>query len=117
MSKERNNLKAGLFILISIGLIVTVILSIKGIERIFTPEQVRTVSFRLSDDLGGLAVGDEVRVGGFKVGVVKDIEIREDAPETAPATRPTSAPSTQSAPASPARLIVTFTMPERYEVR
>ena len=117
MSKERNNLKAGSFILISIGLIVTVILSIKGIERIFTPEQVRTVSFRLSDDLGGLQVGDEVRVGGFKVGVVKDIEIREGVSETSPATRPTSAPSTQAAPASLARLLVTFTMPERYELR
>src|SRR5688572_18015697 len=106
MTNERNHFKAGLFILLSIGLIVTVILSIKGIKRIVTPEQERTVSFRLSDDLGGLQVGDEVRLGGYKVGVVKGIEVREDVREAAAAeTRPTtSAASTQ--PASTARLVV-----------
>jgi ABC-type transporter Mla subunit MlaD len=120
MSKERNNIKAGLFILVSIGLIVTVILSIKGIKRLFTPEQERTVTFRLSDDLGGLQVGDEVRLGGFKVGVVKDIEVRENIgdPAAPAATRPASGPKPATAPAeSQARLVVTFTIPARYDLR
>jgi ABC-type transporter Mla subunit MlaD len=120
MAKERNNIKAGIFILVSIALIVTVILSITGIQRIFMPEQDRTVSFRLSDDLGGLQVGDEVRVGGFKVGVVKAIEIRDNVTEAAPTV---AAATTKPAPAASAaraadktRLLVTFTLPTRYEI-
>lgn len=139
MTKERNHIKAGAFILISAGLIVAVIFSIRGIGQLFAPHQRRTVSFRLSDDLGGLQVGDEVRLGGFKVGVVEGIEVRGDVREVAlasdagksdpasagGATRPTSgpadaAPVTQSAPAPAAdanRLLVTFTLPREYELR
>jgi ABC-type transporter Mla subunit MlaD len=112
MAKERNNLKAGIFILVSIALIVTVILSITGIERIFSPEQNRRVSFRLSDDLGGLQVGDEVRLGGFKVGVVKAIQVRDDVKEVASKSAPTTAP----AKTDKTRLLVTFTVPTRYEL-
>src|SRR5688500_9015965 len=83
MAKERNNIKAGAFILISAALITAVIFSIKGFGQLFAPEQRRTVSFRLTDDLGGLQVGDEVRLGGFKVGVVEGIEVRGDVREVA----------------------------------
>jgi ABC-type transporter Mla subunit MlaD len=115
MSKDRNHFIAGLFILVSIGLIVTVILSIKGISRIFTPRQERAVSFRLTDDLGGLQVGDEVRLGGFKVGVVKNIEFRNDVNEVkvSATTLPTSVPAAEDK----MRLLVTFTMPSQYELR
>src|SRR3954469_25931494 len=117
MTKERNNLKAGIFILASIVMIVTVILSIKGIGRIFSPDQERTVSFRLSDDLGGLRVGDEVRLGGFKVGVVKDIDVRRDGGEgggPAPdaATTQPGEPATTQAADDPTRLVVRFTLPK-----
>jgi ABC-type transporter Mla subunit MlaD len=113
MSKERNNFKAGLFILISIALIVTVLVSIHGIERLITPEQERVVSFRLSDDIGGLNVGDEVRLGGYKIGVVKSIEFRP----AGQATRaPTSAPTTSPARDDSPRLLVTFTFPTRYTI-
>src|SRR4051812_42921399 len=126
-ANHRNNLKAGIFILVSIGLIVTVILSITGLQRFIMPEQDRTVSFRLSDDLGGLRVGDEVRLGGFKVGVVKRIEVRNDVkeatPVSQPATAPTTAPTTTAAaaPTTPTRpdttrLLVTFTLPRTYEL-
>jgi ABC-type transporter Mla subunit MlaD len=107
MTKQRNSFKAGLFILVSIALIVTVILSIKGIGRIFAPQQERSVSFKLTDDIGGLQVGDEVRLGGFKVGVVKDIEVRSDAAGATTTTKP-SADSTQ--------LIVKFSLPGKYEL-
>src|SRR4051794_35189328 len=93
MAKQRNNLKAGIFILVSISLIVTIILSITGLQRFIMPEQERTVSFRLTDDLGGLRVGDEVRLGGFKVGTVRDIEVRNDVKETRPAEPATTAPA------------------------
>src|SRR3954451_19781071 len=99
MAKQRNNLKAGIFILVSVALIVTIILSITGLQRFIMPEQERTVSFRLSDDLGGLRVGDEVRLGGFKVGTVRDIEVRNDVKEARPAqpATTTSAPTTTPA--------------------
>jgi ABC-type transporter Mla subunit MlaD len=73
---ERSQLKAGLFIIISILLIFGVIIAIKGIKTVFTPIDERHVRFSLSDDVGGLRIGDDVRIGGFKVGVVKDIELQ-----------------------------------------
>jgi ABC-type transporter Mla subunit MlaD len=122
MAKERNNLKAGIFILVSIGLIVTIILSISGIDRLFSPEQERSVSFRLSDDLGGLQVGDEVRIGGFKVGAVESIQLRHDVKEVAgagaPAATAATAPTTNPGePADRSRMLVTVTLPKRYEIR
>ena len=139
MAKERNNVKAGAFILVSAALIVTVIFSIRGVGQLFAPHQRRTVSFRLSDDLGGLRVGGEVRLGGFKVGVVQGISVRNDVREVAllpeagasdvtadegAATRPASGPAPGAATpaadpagADPSRLLVTFTLPAEYEVR
>jgi ABC-type transporter Mla subunit MlaD len=75
MAKERNAFKAGLFIVISIGLIIGIVVGIKGIGVQQT--QNATVRFKLTDDIGGLSRGDEVRVGGAKVGVVKDVEITQ----------------------------------------
>src|SRR5262245_33178815 len=75
MAKERNALIAGLFILVSIGLIIGIIVGIKGIGVQQT--QTAMVRFKLTDDIGGLSRGDDVRVGGAKVGVVKDVEIAQ----------------------------------------
>lgn len=69
--KGRNELKAGTFILIAFVLAVTVIAWIHGAS--VGPTQVRTVAFKLTDDLGGLQIGDELRLGGYKIGIVRDI--------------------------------------------
>lgn len=74
MKKDRNALLAGTFIVVSAILVVGIIVGIKDFGRFAEPSRVRTVRFKLSDDLGGLRVGDELRVGGFKVGSVKSIE-------------------------------------------
>src|SRR5882724_628182 len=74
MNKQRNAFKAGLFILISIALIVAVIVAIEGIDALTEPVQRRTVTFRLADNLSGLDKGDDVRVGGVKVGKVSHIQ-------------------------------------------
>src|SRR6188472_2522447 len=95
MSKERNAFKAGIFIVISIALIVGVIVGIKGVGEFLEPNQVRVAKFKLTDDLGGLRVGDDVRVGGVKVGIVRSIEIDSD----------------QS------NLIVMFQIPERLKIK
>ncbi|MGH7177422.1 MAG: MlaD family protein [Tepidisphaeraceae bacterium] len=78
MSSERNALKAGLFIVTSVALILAVIVGIKGIGRFLEPMERHLVRFKLSDDIGGLAVGDDVRIGGAKVGTVRDIDIQTE---------------------------------------
>jgi ABC-type transporter Mla subunit MlaD len=71
MKTGRNELKAGAFIIICFALAVMVIVWIKGAN--VGPSQTRTISFKLSDDLGGLQVGDDLRLGGYKVGIIRDI--------------------------------------------
>lgn len=118
MVKERNDLKAGVFIIISIALIMTIVLSIKGLGRFFDPSNRRTVSFKLADDLSGLRVGDEVRLGGFKIGTIQDIDVIRVSPRdvSPPATRPSSQPAT--APADDLlRIVVHFAIPRKYELR
>lgn len=74
MSNQRNATKAGLFIVVSVLLAVGVVIAIEGGGRFAEAGQTRAVRFKFSDDLGGLRVGDEVRLGGFKVGTVRSIE-------------------------------------------
>jgi ABC-type transporter Mla subunit MlaD len=97
MKKERNATKAGFFILFSAVLIVLIVVAIKGGGAISDPMQNRIVQFSLKDDLGGLRVGDDVRVGGYKVGAVAQIE---------PADLDGGDP----------HLMVTFTLPARYRL-
>lgn len=75
MAKERNALKAGIFIIVTIVLIISITIGIKGMSRWIEPRQTRTVRFSLGDDVGGLRPGDEVRVGGVKRGEIRDIEL------------------------------------------
>lgn len=117
-AKARNDLKAGIFIIVSIGLIMTVIFSIRGIGGIFDPDQRRTVAFKLTDDLGGLRVGDDVRLGGFKIGNVEAIRVVRDVKTVAPPTSPTTAPSTQPDSGDDGtRLLVTIRLPGKYDLR
>jgi len=94
MNHQRNSLKAGIFISVSILLIFAVVVSIRGLGHFIEPRQQRTVHFALKDDVGGLRIGDDVRVGGFKVGEVRDIAV-----------------------VPPDRIVVRFTMPRRFELR
>jgi phospholipid/cholesterol/gamma-HCH transport system substrate-binding protein len=75
---NRNAIKAGLFILITVGLIVGVVILISGFDSFVEPRQEFIANFKLADDLGGLKVGDDIRVGGAKVGEVKSIQIDPD---------------------------------------
>jgi ABC-type transporter Mla subunit MlaD len=94
--KDRNAFKAGLFILISLALAIGVLVAIRGPGM--GPAQMRTVAFRLADDLGGLDVGDDVRLGGVKVGSVRELQLSGlDTPD--------------------ARVLVRFSLPPRYVLR
>jgi ABC-type transporter Mla subunit MlaD len=83
MDHDRNAFKAGLFIVVSLVLIIGVIVAIKGVGRIIEPQQVRTATFTLADDISGLRLGDDVRVGGLKVGAVRSLAIEPPADENA----------------------------------
>ncbi|HSZ55095.1 MAG TPA: MlaD family protein [Tepidisphaeraceae bacterium] len=93
MNKERNELKAGVFIIITLVLAIVVVIWINGAG--VGPVQARTVAYKLTDDVGGLRVGDDVRLGGFKVGTVRDIH-----PE--------------GLGSADAHLLITFTLPASY---
>lgn len=77
MQNERNALKAGIFMLVSLALIVAVVIAIKGVGRFLEPTQDGTIVFNLNDDIGGLSTGDEVRIGGAKVGAVHKVEFAQ----------------------------------------
>jgi len=93
---ERNSIKAGLFIVISIGLIIAIVIAIKGLRHFVEPSQNHQVHFALSDDIGGLAEGDPVRIGGATVGTVRDVEL--DTSSETPG------------------IVITFAIPRRFKV-
>ena len=94
--KERSQFKAGLFIIISVLLIFGVVVAIKGVSVVFTPVDERKVRFSLNDDIGGLRIGDEVRIGGYKVGTVRRIDLQGLAPGEQPS------------------LLIAFSIPKKY---
>lgn len=96
MASERNSLKAGSFIVVSIGLIIAIVIGIKGLRRFIEPAQRHRVKFALSDDIGGLADGDPVRIGGAAVGTVREIELDTDSAN--------------------AGIVITFSIPRRFKV-
>jgi ABC-type transporter Mla subunit MlaD len=100
MSHDRNAFKAGLFIVLSTLLIIGVVVAIKGVGRLVEPQQVRTAVFTLADDVSGLRVGDDVRIGGLKVGIVRSLAIEPPA-------------SDKEQP----RIVVTFNLPRRIVLR
>jgi ABC-type transporter Mla subunit MlaD len=95
--KQRDAFRAGVFMLLTIVLILVLIVAIKGFARVFEPMQVRAARFSLRDDLGGLQVGDNLRVAGFTVGEIQSIRLITNVKR--PYVR------------------VTFTMPKKYVLR
>lgn len=112
MNGQRNAVKAGVLIIVSIALVFAVVVSIRGLTGFVEPHQTRTVCFALTDDLAGLRVGDDVRIGGYKVGDVRSITVL-----------PAHDPRIRKYPLPPAIeedggcIVVTFAMPSRYELR
>src|ERR1022692_398571 len=78
MAKQRNALRAGIFMIISLGLIVFLVIAISGAAKFTESFTTYSVRFMLSDDIGGLRNGDDVRIGGLKVGGVRDIRVDQE---------------------------------------
>src|SRR3954468_4012028 len=114
MNKKRNALRAGIFIVLSIVLAVTVVIGIKGLDRILDPVDKRYARFTLQDDLGGLRVGDDVRIGGYKVGQIREIEV---VPPTDPRLARSPASESSTAPVDQPMILVTFAVPKKYQIK
>lgn len=111
MAKQRNAFVAGLFIIVCIVVAFAIVIGIKGLDTFVNPKDTRTVTFTLQDDLSGLNVGDDVRVGGFKVGEVRKIEI---VPSDDPRIARRVADATRPARADDQVLLVSFSIPKKY---
>jgi ABC-type transporter Mla subunit MlaD len=98
MNKDRNAFLAGMFILISVALIVSVVVAITGTSQFLEPAQTLSVSFTLKSNIGGLSTGDDVRLGGAKVGQIKRIDF---------------VPATNEGDPT---ILITFSMPKRFVV-
>ena len=98
MPKNRSALRSGLLMLASVALIICVIIGIKGLSWIKDRHTNYLVAFDLKTNIGGLRIGDEVRVGGFKVGEVKQISLLKDNDQKHP----------------PYFILIAFSIPEKY---
>jgi ABC-type transporter Mla subunit MlaD len=103
MRKDPNAIKAGLFILLSFAGAVGIAVSVPGVIHWFEPNQMRIVRFDLSDDIGGLRVGDDVRIGGYTVGNVRAIDVMLQDSQAA------------SQPSSP-HIVVKVAIPKKYQL-
>ena len=56
MAKERNALRAGLFIVISGVLIIAILVAIQGLGRLVEPRQTRVATFKLTDDVAARSI-------------------------------------------------------------
>src|SRR4051794_24852426 len=101
MPNNRSALRAGLLMIGSVALIIAIIVGIKGLAWIRDRTVNHLVAFDLRTNIGGLRVGDEVRVGGFKVGEVKKITLVKENDQTH----------------DPYFILVAFSVPEKDSIR
>ena len=101
MPDDRNALKAGTFILVALALVAGVLVAIKGTAALTGSGAAHVAAFELDEDVGGLQPGNEVRVGGLKLGSVDTVKLDE----------PTGDDD------SPPRVLVRFTLPDRIALR
>ena len=102
MKSNHNALKSGIFILASVVASVGIIVAIKGSENWSDPKVLRAASFSLQEDIGGLQAGDDVQIGGYKVGTVEKITVLG---------------ATEADQNEPPRLRIEFTIPKKYVIR
>jgi len=73
MPRDRNNFKAGLFVIVGVVLLCAVIIQLVNIESWFTSMQTIETRFLLDDGLKGLKVGATVTIGGTPKGAVTEV--------------------------------------------
>ena len=80
MDTQRDNLRAGAFVLAGIILTISIVFVLSDFEQLFALRQDVKVYFTLRDGLQGLKKGDTVTIGDQPVGEVTDISdvVEED---------------------------------------
>ncbi|MDG2201783.1 MAG: hypothetical protein P8K80_11455 [Phycisphaerales bacterium] len=84
-SRSQNNIKAGIFVTVSILVGLCVIFVLGDFIRYFGPsDSTYTVTYEVSDGVAGLGSGSFVKVGGIVVGKVDDVtfDVQENRPLT-----------------------------------
>lgn len=99
MAQERENIWAGLFVLLGIALALVVVFTLADFDRLFAKQQTIKVSYRVADGLMGLKEGATVTIGDQPIGEVTAIN---DAPA--------------DAEGRVVEQIVAFTIPQRYKI-
>lgn len=74
MHTQRDHIKAGVFVAVSLLLAMGVIVVLADLDRLLEGRQSVSVRFALSDGLRGLKPGSTVTLGGVPVGTVRSIE-------------------------------------------
>lgn len=97
--RNANAFKAGLFIVVALALAIAVFFAIAGSSVALGPTRDYTVDFTLADDVSGLSDGNDVRLGGVKVGTVRSVDIVSLSPTSQPVVR------------------AVFRLPAKYELR
>ena len=79
MKRQRDNFKAGLFVIVGLALAVMILLTLADLESWLEKQQQVTVYYALSDGVRGLKPGAAVTLGDQPVGTVAAIEdVREE---------------------------------------
>lgn len=98
MTRQRNNLFAGLFVVAGIAVAFTCIILLSDLQGMFTPMYAVRVGYKLSDGLLGLKQGATVTIGNSPIGTITEIADQRDAND----------------PDRVIGKIVTFEIPKRY---
>jgi ABC-type transporter Mla subunit MlaD len=83
-SFSKNNVLAGLFVILSLVLAVFLAVLVSGAQKLLIPTNAYTVRFTLADGTAGLKMGSVVNVGGQEVGRVTSIDFDRPSPEAMP---------------------------------
>lgn len=77
--RSQNNIKAGIFVSVSLLIGLCVIFVLGDFIRLFGPSKVEyTVSYHVADGVGALGAGSFVKVGGIIVGEVQEVGFEID---------------------------------------
>jgi ABC-type transporter Mla subunit MlaD len=116
--KRRHELMAGIFVVLALAAIFVMLILISDFGSMFRSMRRYTVTFTVCQSVEGLSGGAPVKLGGYKIGNV--IHVR---PQRAAESRPKDDPPEASAAAEgqsacprPWRMVVTFQIPEEYEL-
>ncbi len=74
--RQRNNVRAGIFVTVAGALAIAILLALSDIAALFEQSNTYRVSFPVSSGVGDLTTGSSVRIGGLKIGRVKRVDLQ-----------------------------------------